>query len=251
MSRAEFRIDELLYERSFHLLLIQILGTEGPGDDVFEDREDGQSLYPLRSPIGPYLTRVDTPDFLCVVLEEHLVQRTAEAVDIEVLQGGFRQLVHQRDHVSEACTEGVFEAHARESAPFDGDGIIEEGLEEEDAGNALTNQHHAVFLFGVRPAGRQGFVLLQENVVHGRGALHGHHFLPPLHHFFILGEEAMATDIHPVAFVPDGLRDAANDGSLFQDDGMDVRMPEQFPGGGKAGRTGAGDDGSLHRLRFE
>ena len=55
----------------------------------------------------------------------------------------------------------------------------------------------------------------------------------------------MASDIHPVPFVADGLRDAADGIALFKDDGLDVGLLQQFVCGGETGRAGADDDGGF------
>ena len=52
----------------------------------------------------------------------------------------------------------------------------------------------------------------------------------------------MAADVHAVALVAHGARDAAHVVEALDDDGMDVGPGEQFVGGGQSRRAGADDD---------
>ena len=53
----------------------------------------------------------------------------------------------------------------------------------------------------------------------------------------------MPTQIHPIAVVIDGARNSAHIRAPFQNDGMNVRVRQEFVRGGQAGRPGANDDG--------
>ena len=72
-------------------------------------------------------------------------------------------------------------------------------------------------------------------------AFDGHAFEPPLHHALALAEEAMTADVHPVALVFNGARDAADGCICFEDYRKDIGAFQQFTRSSKPGRSGADD----------
>ena len=85
----------------------------------------------------------------------------------------------------------------------------------------------------------------------GVGRFGRHQVHPPLHHAVGLGEEAVAADVHAVALVTDGARDAADLLRGLQHDGRDVRVAKELQSGGEAGGTGTNDDGSSRHASIE
>jgi hypothetical protein len=81
----------------------------------------------------------------------------------------------------------------------------------------------------------------------GRG-VGRHEVHPPLHDAVGLGEEAVAADIHAVAVVANGAGDAADLVRGFEDNGLEVCLPEKFKGCGETRWTCSDDDGSLVHL---
>ena len=76
----------------------------------------------------------------------------------------------------------------------------------------------------------------------GHGEVGRHQLHPPLHDAVGFGEEAMAADVHPVALVPNGARDAADLLASFEQHGHDIGAPEKLEASRQASRTGPDDD---------
>ena len=56
----------------------------------------------------------------------------------------------------------------------------------------------------------------------------------------------MAADVHAIAVVADGARDAADALGRLEDDRTDIGAAEQFEGSGQAGWAGADNHSGLH-----
>jgi hypothetical protein len=85
--------------------------------------------------------------------------------------------------------------------------------------------------------------LIAELAVHAATRFDGHHLHPPLHHAVGLGEEAMAANVHAVAFVDDSAGDAADLLARLKDNGLDGRGALELDSCGQPSRTGSDDDG--------
>lgn len=104
-------------------------------------------------------------------------------------------------------------------------------------------------------AGRYGHRAAHSPIAHSRGArivaLERHQVEPPLHHPAALGKEAMATDIHSVAVVADGPREAADLVAGLEHNGNHITAPEKLQRGRQSSRPRADDDrSSLHPHRY-
>ncbi len=219
LARAVLGIGELLDQGRGDLCvrLAERLGQRGD-----QRLHEGKFLDALRAPIGRDVARMDAPELFGVALKEHLIQRTAEAVDVEVLKGRDRLFDHAAVQIAAAGLDRAPKAHVDERLRLDGDRIVKELAQEINAGNARAQKHRAVFLLRIRAAGIEFDFSVQNDVVLGGRALHGHDLLPEGIDLRILGEEAMAAKIHAVAVVADGLGDAADGVALLDDDDADV-----------------------------
>jgi hypothetical protein len=121
----------------------------------------------------------------------------------------------------------------------------------EDARDAVALEHDLVGEFRIRATGLQIMMPAELLVVVGRRALQRQNVLPPVHDPVVLGEEAVAADIHAVAVVLDRARDAAEFLRGFQHRHIVVigaAVLDEFPRGSKAGGSTADDhDGFLLR----
>ena len=113
-----------------------------------------------------------------------------------------------------------------------------------DAAHPVPDQHDPIRLLRVRARRGEGLFDVQKFVVPGGRPLQGHQLRPPAVHPLVLAEEAVAADVHAVAPVADGLRDAADAvGGLQNGDG--VSPFQQLYGGGQARGPRADDDDLL------
>ena len=79
-----------------------------------------------------------SPQLLRVSLEEHRVQLAAKAVDVEVLQIVFGQLVEHGFQVAEAGHHGELEAHSLQRVGAQGNRVVEEVTVPENTGHTVT-----------------------------------------------------------------------------------------------------------------
>ena len=188
------------------------------------------------------------PQLLGVALEEHGVELAAEPVDVEVLQTGLRQLMEHGLEVAETRDHGELEAHRLEGVDGQGDRVVEEPAVPVDAGDAVALEHHLVGGFGVGTARLHVMLTAEFLVVIAGGALQRQHVLPPVHDPVVLGEEAVAADIHAVAVVLDGTRDASELLRFFEYGHIvcvGAAVVDELPCCGQASRAAADDH---HRL---
>ncbi len=153
-------------------------------------------------PVGRYFPGMPPPQLFGVAFEKHGIQHPAEAVDVEVFQRGFRQLMNTGGKVAEARPQGGKEPHVPDSLPFHADGVIKKMPGIVNAGYPPADQHHAVLCLRVGASRLQRLFTPEQPVVKGRSALRGHQCVPPVGDLPALGEKAMAADIHPVPAVP-------------------------------------------------
>src|SRR3954463_14326835 len=89
LSRAKFRIHELLDQGGLGLLLRDInhgrLRKRDP-EAVRDGFYNGQSLYALRSPFRTDLIAGNSPDLFGIALEERQIEFTAESVDQKLFE---------------------------------------------------------------------------------------------------------------------------------------------------------------------
>ena len=79
-----------------------------------------------------------------IAFKKHGIEFPPEAVDVEILQGGFLLFADGGLHVAASCLDGGGQAHVLEGLGLERDGIIKEFAEEEYARYAVAQQHHAV-----------------------------------------------------------------------------------------------------------
>ena len=125
LTGPELGVPEFLNQAGLDLVGITLLGQELL-EGVLEHAHDAQSLDPLSSPVGTDLAGVTAPELLGIPLEEHGIELAAEAVDVEVLQVVFRQLVNQGLQIAETGLHGQFETHCPQGLERKGDGVIQE-----------------------------------------------------------------------------------------------------------------------------
>ena len=114
LSGTQLGIEEPLDEGGLHLPS----GAQEPAEDVLQDGADGEALHPLGAPVRGDLGGVTAPDLLRVALEKHGIQHSAEAVDVEVLQGGFGKLANAGEKVAEPRPERGDQAHVAQGGPL-------------------------------------------------------------------------------------------------------------------------------------
>ena len=185
-------------------------------EDILEDPRHRKALCALRAPGGIDFARVPAPEVFGIILEEHGIELSPEAVDIEVFKVVFRQLVQHGAEIAEAAFHCRFEAHVPESLRLQGDRIGVELTVEENAGNSAPLQHDDVGFFRIRAAGSKLRGTPEDDIVVRGSALHGHHFLPPVIHFRNLGEKPVAAHIHAVPTVFNSSGDPAEQIGFFQ-----------------------------------
>ena len=191
---------------------------------------DGKALDALRAPLRADLVARHSPHFFGVGLEEGEIELASKAVDEELLQ--VLHLADRKHHgaqIADADAHGTGRPQIGQRRLAELDRIVEELAQEVDARLASAHQHDIVFL--LRLAGR----LLRQL------------FQPPVHDAVALGKEAVAADIHAVALVLHGARDAAHVVKALDDDRMDVRPGKQFVRRRQARRPSANDDGNAFR----
>ena len=196
------------------------------------------------------LARMAAPELLGVALKEHRVELLAKAVDVKVFQRILGPLVRRRRQIAHARLHRGGQTHVADGVGVHAHGVIKELLVIVDARNAPAREHHLVAGFRVRPARLQRHVAPEDAVVHGGRALQGHELFPPVHHAVVLGEKAMAADVHAVAVVAHRAGDAAKCLRFFQHCHRILRAAafEQLIGRRQAGGAGADDDHVLHPI---
>ena len=218
---------------------------------VLQYGDDRQSFHALAAPVCAQFGRVHTPYFGRIILKEHLIQRTSEAVDIEVLQRSLRQFVYARPQVSEARAHHPYEAHVEKSLFLHRDGIVEELAQEEDSAHAAAEQHCPVFFLRIRTDLCELFLgLVEQDVVLRRLRLQRHHLFPPCHHLIALGEETVSAYIHAVAVVFHRLGDTAYRICFLAHDRFDVRLFEQLIRRCQTGRACSCNNCYSHIIHF-
>ena len=103
----------------------------------------------------------------------------------------------------------IRKTHIQEKPCIELDGVVEKFLFIVDAGYPIPGQHHLILLLRVRPALFQRYDAAQYLIVIGRLSLKGHDLVPPTRHPVVLGEKAVAADVHAVAVVAHSSGDAA------------------------------------------
>ena len=112
----------------------------------------------------------------------------------------------------------------------------------------MALEHHLVGGFGVGTARLHVVLTTEFLVVIAGGALQRQHVLPPVHDPVVLGEEAVTADIHAVAVVLDGTRNAAELLRFFEYGHIvcvGAAVVDELPCCGQASRAAANDH---HRL---
>ena len=247
LAGTVLRIPELLDQRGLDLRVGALLGQQLL-EGVLEHAHDGQALDALGAPVGGDLGGVAAPQLLRVALEEHRIQLAAETVDVEVLQIVFRQLVEHGLQVAEAGHHGELEAHGLQRVGAQRNRVIEEVAVPEDTGHSVALEHHLVGGFGVGTARLHVVLTTEFLVVIAGGALQRQHVLPPVHDPVVLGEEAVTADIHAVAVVLDGTRNAAELLRFFEYGHIvcvGAAVVDELPCCGQASRAAADDHHGL------
>ncbi len=222
LAGAELGIEEPLDQRGFGFLLCDAAGAfrgEGLLEEMHHHAREREPLDALRAPFGADFIARHTPDFFGVRLEKSKVKLLAEAVDDEILERVFLALRQQRRaHVTEAATNGTIQAQIPEGGCRQADGIVEEAAQKINAALALPHQHDQIFRLRIRSHCGRGSIALLPLIAKlaifvrvGRTAsADGHQVQPPAHDAVRLRKEAMAANIHAVALVANGPRDAAD-----------------------------------------
>ena len=140
-------------------------------------------------------------------------------------------------------------AHGLQRFPLEADGIVKEVMLIIDAADPVAGEHDPVFLLRVGAALGQRHLPVQEPVVHGGCALHGHHVRPPLHHPLVLAEKAVPADVHPIVLVADGLGNAADLLTALQHGHVVFTGFQKLVGGGQS-RGARADDEYLFHMRI-
>ena len=253
LARTILRVPELFDEGGFDLGIIALLRHE-LGEGVLQHAHDAQALDALRTPIGGDLRWVAAPQLLGIALEEHGVELATETVDVEVLQIGFRQLVHHGLQIAEASDQGQFRTHGLQRVGAQRDRIVKEVTVPVDPGHTMTLEHHLVFDFRIRSAWLHVVLTAEFPVVIAGSALQRQDFLPPVHDALVLRKEPVTADIHTVAVVLDGAGDAAEFAGRLQHGHIVVfgaTVLCELPGSGQAGRATANNHHGLLLRHFE
>ena len=247
LPRPQLGVPELLDQARLHLGGVLLLRQELE-ERVLQHLGDAQALDALRAPVGRDLRGMPAPELLGVPLEEHRIQLAPEPVDVEVLQIVFRQLVHHRFQIREPGFERELGAHGLQRVRAEADRVIEEMPVPVDAGDAMALEHHLVAGLRVRTARFQIMMAAELLVVVAGRALQRQGLTPPGHDAVVLGEEPVPADVHPVAVVFDGTRDAAEfAGGLEYGHiiGLGAPVLDQFPCSGESGWAAADDHHGL------
>ncbi len=183
-----------------------------------------------------------------------MIQLFAEAVDDEIFERGLRLARNStRPQITESDLHGARQAQSAQCLRGELDGVVEKFAQKINSALARTDQHDEIIVLGIELSGRSvaGLTIGRLNrpllvlIADGyRAALAvradgRHHIEPPLHNAVGLGKESVAADVHAVALVADGARDAADLIAGFEHNGMDIRMPLQLQCRRQPGGTGA------------
>ena len=161
LSRSFFGVVVLLNKRCFHL----VLRAEGLGEHVPHCLAEGKPLDALSAPVGGYLSRTATPQLGGVVLKEHLIKRSAEAVYIEVFKRVLFFLDNTASKIAEPRPHRVGKAHILKGLGLQRYRIVKELAQKEDARNAVSQKHHAVLGLGIGTALRKRLFHAESEVV--------------------------------------------------------------------------------------
>ena len=194
------------------------------------------------------------PQLLGIALEEHGVELATETVDVEVLQIGFRQLVHHGLQIAEAGNKRKLRTHGLQRVGAQRDRIVKEVTVPVDPGHTMTLEHHLVFDFRIRSAWLHVVLTAEFPVVIAGSALQWQDFLPPVHDALVLRKEPVTADTHTVPVVLDGAGDAAEFAGRFQHSHVVVlgaTVLDELPSGSQACRATADNHHGLLLRHFE
>ena len=85
LAGAELGVLEFLNEGGLHMGILLALGQRLL-QNVLQNGNNGQALYPLSAPVGGDVPGMAAPELFRVALKEHGVELAAKAVDVEILQ---------------------------------------------------------------------------------------------------------------------------------------------------------------------
>ena len=133
LAGTEFRIHELLDQRSFGALLSNVTG--GLFLQKVQNRlRDGKAFDALRAPLGADFVAGYAPHLFRVRLKESEVKFAPETVDQELFQGLFRlDLAGHRGHVADADFDGAGQAEVGQRLRREADRVVEEPPQEIDS----------------------------------------------------------------------------------------------------------------------
>ena len=205
-------------------------------------------LHPLCAPLRRDLRRMDAPQLLGVVLEEHRVENLAETVDVEVLERFLLALEEARPDVVHPRLERPDEPHRQERRRLHRDRVIEEMTQIVDAAHASTAQHHDIIRLGIGSARLHIARASQEPIILRRLALHRHQFRPEVVHLLRLREEAVSADVDAGAVVHGRARNATDLVRLLEDDDLPFArsLADEFMRRRQPRRASPDDDCCLH-----
>ena len=163
-----------------------------------------------------------SPEIFRVIFKEHGIELTPKPVNIEVFQAVFLFLVDQGNQIAEAHLHGGEKTEIFQGFQLQGNGVIIKFRIKINTGYPVPCKHNPVFLFRVRAALGKRHGSAQDNVIVGRCALHGKHFIPPLIYFRNFGKETVTAHIHAVAFIVYGFGDTAEAVAFFKNDDLYV-----------------------------
>ena len=128
---------------------------------------------------------MDTPEFFCVIFKKHAVERSAETVDIEILQRVFFAFDNAGIQIAESCFHCTDKSHVDKSFRFHGDRVIKELAQKENTADTGTDQGYFIRLLRVRAAFCERFFSAKHQVVLCRSTLQGHEFFPDVIDLFV------------------------------------------------------------------
>ena len=172
---------------------------------------DGEALDALCAPFGGDLLARNTPDLFGVVLEERAVQTIPKAIDEEVLERFLRHAALKLcPRVGEADAQRLDAAHRLKRGGVELERVVEEAAPVENPRQPLAHQQHRIVRGGTLRRRREIVRLLliadaQRRIRVGCRCRHRQNFLPPAHDPVGFGEEPVATQVHAIAVVVDGL----------------------------------------------
>lgn len=192
------------------------------GEEIREHRAERDALDALAAPVRADAPRRAAPDLLRIALEERLVEPPPEPVHHEVLERLFLALVDAGGKIRRPDA-----AHARKTEVADGreaqgNGIVEELVQVENARDALPVEEHRVRRLRVGAVRARLSLSFKQTVIERRRRGVGQDLLPERLHLRTFREEAMAADVHAVSAEIHRAGKAADDLIRLEDDGLDV-----------------------------